>query len=209
MRITSTSKGYGLQHKVTGELACLDKYETDGDGDHYVLSLQKSAFHGGPFPEFEVDTPEKAALARAINTPFYDSSATRPSWGTLVMSDYRVVELNRVHSIEVVPHDLPETVQFDRAVWSKMTQRESCERYLGRSIPAPYNEQSMYFAIVPMPAGESVDSLRTKCELLPVVIGQRREHPVRVLGVFEVPSDYVELLKGQSGVALITTYFDF
>jgi hypothetical protein len=207
---TTTSKGYGLQHKVTGELACLDKYETDGDGDHYILSVQKSAFHGGPFPEFEVETPEKAALARAINTPFYNSSEKRPSWGDLNMADYKVVELNRVCSVEVAPCDVPDTVRFNPPeLTRKMLTRELAEQYLGRAIPPPFNEQSMGVILVKMPAGESIESLRTKCELRPVIFGPRDAHPARCLGVFEVPDDQAYLFESSQGVALITTYFDF
>jgi hypothetical protein len=206
---TTTSKGYGLQHKVTGELACLDKYETDGDGDHYVLSVQKTAFHGGPFPEFEVDTPEKAALARAINTPFYNSNQTRPSWGDLKMADYRVVELNRVYSVEIASCDIPDTVQFSRPAHKERTTREAAEELLDRAIPAPFNGQSMYRVFVRLPAGETVESLRAKCELLPVIFGADTEHPVRCLGVFPVPPEYTDMLNGEAGVGIITTYFDF
>lgn len=206
---TTTSKGYGLQHKVTGELACLDKFETDGDGDQYVLSVQKSAFHGGPFPEFEVDTPEKAALARAINTPFYNSNQMRPSWGDLVMADYQVVELNRVYSVEVAPCDVPDTVRFSRPSFKERTTREAAEKHLGHAIPAPFNGQSMYFVLIKMPAGETVESLRTKCELLPAVFGSDTEHPARCLGVFEVPAQYTAILNGEAGVGVITTFFDF
>lgn len=206
---TTTTIGYGLQHKVTGQLACLDKHETDGDGDHYVLSLPRSEFHGGPFPEFEVDTPDKAALARAINTPFTDSTPIRPGWGTLNMADYRVAEIVRVSSVTVAPRDVPDIVRFDPPVVKVNIAGNLAELYLGRSIPAPFNQQSMSFALVPAPAGESVDSLRAKCELRAVLLGPRNEHPVRCLGVVDVPEKYVHLFENATGVGLILTYFEF
>jgi hypothetical protein len=206
---TTTTKGYGLQHNVTGQLACLDTQQTDGDGDHYVLTLQKSEFHGGPFPVFEVDTPEKAALARAVNTPFYDSTAVRPGWGTLDLAEYRVVEIVRVCSMEVAPADVPDTVRFDPPVLKERAPHAAAVAYLGRTIPEPFDEQSKGFVLVRMPAGESVESLRAKCELRPVIFGQRTERPERCLGVFDVPAEHAHLFENGAGVGLITTYFDF
>lgn len=208
--VTVTSKGYGLRHKVTGQMACLIEEETDGAG--YSNEYQYRLVEGGgnfSFPEFETDTPEKAALVLVIDTPWFNSTKLRPSWGGLVLAEYEVVEVTRVSTVETKPCNVPIPVTFGRAVEERKTMRSLAERYLGHCIPDEFAEKSLSFIVVPAPEGETVASLKAKCTNQPVLLSTSGDYPELCLGVFELAEEYAVLFPKGLGVGLILTPFAF
>lgn len=203
---TTTTTGYGLRHKKTGILARLAEQEDYASGGvSYRLTAGEA---GDTYPEFEVDTPSKAALALVINTPSYNSTPIKPGWDKrLNMAEYEVAKIVRVSSVEVTACDVPVPVRFGRDVEHRRTMRRLAERYLGHAIPDEHANAELTFIVVRAPDGETVDSLKEKCTNQPVLMGADNDYPDLCLGVFALPLEYADLFKDNRGVGLILTHF--
>jgi hypothetical protein len=203
---TITTTGYGLRHKKTGLLARLAEQEDQtSEGLSYRLMAGDV---GDVYPEFEVDTPDKAALALVINTPWYNSTPAKPGWDKkLNMAEYEVAQIVRVSSVEVTACDVPVPVRFGRDVEHRRTMRRLAERYLGHAIADEHADAELTFIVVRAPEGETVDSLKTKCTNRPVLMGEENDYPELCLGVFTLPLEYADLFKDGRGVGLILTHF--
>lgn len=204
---TTTSTGYGLRHKTTMKLARLLQEETDGNGYSNAEQYRLVDEDDDTFAVFEVDTPEKAALVLVVDTKWYNSTEVRPSWGSLDMADFEVVEIVRVSSVDIQPFSVPTPVQFGRAVEVRKTMRKLAERYLGHSIPEKFNEATLSFVVVPLPDGETVESLKVRCTNQPALLNTSMGFPEMCLGVFELPDEYKALFSQGLGVGLILTQF--
>lgn len=209
--VTVKSTGYGLRHKGTGKMARLIEEETDGNGysNEYKYRLYDGEERGSCFHDFEVEKPEQAALALVIDTPWYNSTKIRPSWDGLDMSEYEVVEVTRISSVETKPCDVPIPVTFARAVEERRTMRSLAERYLGHAIPDEFGEKSLSFVVVSVPEGETVESIKAKCRNQPVLMSTGMGYPELCLGAFDLPEEYVPLFTKGPGVGLILTHFTF
>jgi hypothetical protein len=208
---TVTSTGYSLRNKFTGKLVGIIEEETDGNGysNEYKYRLYDGDMREGSFMDFQVDSPEKAALVLVINTPWYNSTKIRPSWDGLDMKQYEVVEVKRVSSVEITPCNVPTPVEFGKPVDERKTLLKLAERYLGYSIPEQFREKGLSFVIVAAPEGETLASLKEKCTNMPVLLASSMGYPEMCLGVFELPEDYSDMFQKELGVGLILTHFSF
>lgn len=208
--VTVKSTGYGLRHKTTGHMACLVEEETDGNGysNEYQYRLVEGSADAS-FRQFETETADAAALARIINTPWFNSTKLRPAWGALEMADYEVAEVVRVSSVTITLCDIPTPVTFGKSVEERKTMRKLAERYLGYSLPDEYDRKSLSFIVVAAPEGETLETLKMKCTNRPVLLGKGTDYPELCLGVFELAEEYQALFSNQDGVGLILTHFQF
>jgi hypothetical protein len=207
--VTVTSTGYGLRHKSTGQMVCVLEEETDGHGfsNEYQYRLVEGG--GGSFTEFQTDTPDKAALVLVVDTPWYNSTKFRPSWGGVDVAEYEVVEVTRVSTVDIKPCDVPIPVTFARPLEERKTMRKLAERYLGYSISDEFGEKPLAFLVVLAPEGETVASLKARCTNQPVLMANSSDYPELCLGVFDLPEEYQALATEGLGVGLILTQYKF
>jgi len=205
---STTTQGFGLRHKTTGQLAHIYQEDTDGSGysNEYQYRLL-DADSGYRCKVFEVDSANKAALALVINTAWYNSTEEKPNWGGLDRAEYEVVEIVRVSTVSIKTTDVPVPVTFIKVVEQRRTMQKLAERYLGHSIPDEHAEHDLKFSVAPLPAGETVASIKEKCTNRPVLIGVGSEYPELCLGAFELPEEYAALFENGDGVGLILTHF--
>lgn len=201
---TITSTTFGLRHKITGKLALLHAQDNDS-GDYcgesrYTLNEDESWCER----LYEAEDPRKAALALAINTPWYNSTAENPGWGTVDVTQYEVVEIVRTTAIRAI--EVAQPLKFDPPVEQYNKTRSIVERYLGHPLPVPLVGDVVQMLVMPLPAGETVASLQAKCQDCDVLIGPDTQYPDRALGAFELPEEYADLLKGKPGFGLILTH---
>jgi hypothetical protein len=201
---TTTSTVFGLRHKVTGELVGIYSEENNegsfSNADRYTLVL------GGSFRLFEVDSPEKASLVLAINTPRYNTQPYAPGWGSVNVKELEVVEI--VRTMTVTPVETMTPIRFGDPVQSYGKFRSIIERYLGFELPVSNKESLFQMNIVYLPEGETLESLKKKCTGRPLFIGEDSTYPQIGLGVFQLPEEYEDLLKGKPGCGLVATHFE-
>jgi hypothetical protein len=204
MSTATTSTVFGLRHKVTGELVGVYQDETDGNGfsnaDRYTLVL------GGSYPLFEVDSPEKASLVLATNTPWYNSRPYAPMWGSVDVTELEVVEIVRTMAVTPVATTLP--VRFPEPVETMGKFRSIVERYLGHPIPDNVYDSVFHMHIVHFPEGETLESLQAKCIGRPLFIGETSTYVQTGLGIFKLPEEYEDLLGGKPGCGLVAIHFE-
>lgn len=205
---STTTTGYGLRHKTTGQLAHIYEEDTDGNGysNEYQYRLVDSDT-GYRCRVFEVDTANKAALVLVINTAWYNSTQEKPGWGGLDLTEYEVVEIVRVSSVSIEACNVPVPVTFTKVVEQRRTMRSLAERYLGHSIPDEYAGGDLKFTVAPLPAGETVASLKEKCTNRPVIVGAGNEYPEFCVGAFQLPEEYAALFEKGDGVGVILTRY--
>lgn len=205
---STTTAGFGLRNKLTGQLAHIYEEDTDGAGysneNQYRLLDSDSGYR---CRVFEVQSANKAALVLVINTAWYNSTEEKPNWGGLDMTEYEVVEIVRVSSVSVEPVDVPIPVTFTKVVEQRRTMRKLAERYLGHAITEDLGNGEIKFTVVPLPEGETVASIKEKCTNRPILIGAGNEYPELCLGAFELPDEYAALFEKGDGVGILLTHF--
>lgn len=191
----ATTTMYSLRNKSTGFLAEL---YAEGNDNHSCSGEFGYKLHPGDktstFPPFQVNTADKAALVLVLNTPWYNSNAEQPQWGSIRPEDYEVVQV--VRTVETTPVAIESPVVFSQPVQQYAKPRNIAERYLGYKLASDFKNDVFQMLVVALPEGETVESLRTKCLDRLVLIGKDSQYPERALGAFELPEDYVDLVKG-------------
>lgn len=170
------------------------------DADRCASTRYALTFSEG-YPLFEVDTAERAAYVLAVNTPWYNSSTKRPRWGSLSTDDLEVVCLTQTVVVESVAISPP--VQFASALESYVKTWRLASRYLGRELP-DQDLGGWTLRLVPLPDGESADSLREKCTDRFVLYGEMQTVEF-CWGLCTLPEEYEDLFTATPGVGIVTT----
>lgn len=195
---------YGLRNRFTGSLARLITDGFDDEGrpvpTRYRLSVRDDEEE---LMLYEAVTPAQAALVKAFNTPWETSSQSYPAWGVLDMSEYEVAEITKVNSWSVTDYKVPRPVTFDRLIGQRPTTIETAALYLGAPVPFEFVRKPLSFGLVPIPEGESLESLKEKCTGRFVLV--RDDIPQMCVGVTELPTAYAELFTVEKGAGLILT----
>lgn len=193
---------YGLRHKKTGILAQISSEENTSHscgGNRYTLHPGCKNVY---FPQFEVDSAEAAALIMVLNTPWYNSTAEKPSWGSVKPDDYDIVQIVRTE--EMTPISIEKPVVFGRAVEQYRKPRNIAERYLGFKVEGDFINGTFDMHVLALPDGETLDSLGPRCRNRLVLIGPDSQQPEFCLGAFELPEEYADLVKGKPGIGIFT-----
>ena len=195
---------YSLRNKSTGFLAEIyaEENESHSCSGEYRYKLQPGD-KTSTLPPFQVDTADKAALVLVLNTPWYNSNAEQPQWGSFRPADYEVVQV--VRTVETTPVVVESPVIFGHPVQQYAKPRNIAERYLGYKLANDFKNDVFQMLVVALPDGETLESLREKCRDRLVLIGKDSQSPERALGAFELPEEYVDLVKGP-GVGIFLTY---
>lgn len=193
---------YGLRHKLTGLLAQISSEENQS----HSCGESRYTLHEGTkdeyFAEFEVDSPETAVFVLVLNTPWYNSTDQKPSWGSFKPADYEVVEI--VRTVETTPVAIEGPVVFPRAIEQYQKPQNIAERYLGYKIEGEFMSGAFCMQVLAIPEGETLVTLKSKCRNRMVLIGADNHFPEFCLGAFELPEEYADLVKGKPGVGLFT-----
>jgi hypothetical protein len=195
---------YSLRNKSTGFLAELYAEENEGNScsGEYRYKLQPGEKRA-TFPPFQVDTADKAALVMVLNTPWYNSNAEQPQWGSFRPEDYEVVQV--VRTVEITPVAIEKPVIFGQPVQQYAKPRMLAERYLGYKLADDFKSDVFQMLVLALHEDETLESLQSKCRDRLVLIGKDSQIPERALGAFALPEDYVDLVKGP-GVGIFLTY---
>lgn len=117
-------------------------------------------------PLFRVTTREAAAKVLQSCPEWFNTSLTAPAWGQIDPTTLEVVELDDMP--EFKPVKVPRPVIFADIVSTKCIAHRLCEELLKCSLP-PHYSWAIY--VVHVPAGESLETLKQKCEQATVHIG--------------------------------------
>jgi hypothetical protein len=154
---------YGLR-EIAGQrrqvyLECERKLSATEDYEIYTLSF--FAYN----PLFKVGTAE-AALRVLQNQPkWYNSSALLPAWGQIDPDSLEVFRIEEVPSLKVVKI---RPVVFEEVVSRKYIAHRQCEDLLKKEL-APHYSWTTHVVVIP--AGESLETLKRKCEGATIHVG--------------------------------------
>lgn len=161
--ITSTS-GYGLREIAGARRWVSVEYDRRNNPDDDYESYSLSFF--GYNPLFRVATREEAERVLSHCPDWYRSTVTAPTWGQIDPTTLEVVELE--HLPEFKPSRPARPMVFADIVSTKCIAHRLCEEMLKRTL-TPHYSWAIY--VVQMPAGESFDTVKQKCEGATIHVG--------------------------------------
>lgn len=197
---------YGLREKAGARrMVHLDSQENTGRDCCGEKRFELDFYEG--LPLFRVKTPEKAVYVLAENTPWFNTDARSPNWGSVDVSTLEVVKITETVELETV--DIQPPMRLYNAINSYAKPRSIAEKYLGRKLPERDHIWTM--RLMHYPEGENFESLKAKCTDKVVLLGKGTAMRVYCWGIFEAPEEYVDLFGGVPGFCMFTsdTWFIF